>query len=89
MDYRDIEERLSTLEQHAVLREELRGEIKRAAHELSGDDGFMKPAAQRFGDHVSNHWFDKAARRLLWLVLGIFGAAAAGLAMFLAGRGFK
>jgi len=86
MSEQDLAARVALLERQYA---EMRDEIKRAAHELSGDDGFMKPAAQRFGDHVSNHWFDKAARRLLWLVLGIFGAAAAGLAMFLAGRGFK
>ena len=88
-DYRDIEERLSTLEQHAVLRDELRSEIKRAAHELRDDSAFSRPYWQGGADHISNHWFDKAARRLLWAVLGVFGAAAVGLAMFLAGRGFK
>ena len=68
---------------------EIRQQFKSVAHELRADDDFMRPAAQRFSDHVAAHWFDKAARRLLWGVLGVFGAAALGLAMFLAGRGFK
>jgi hypothetical protein len=82
----DLEQRVEMLEKQFAA---LRGEIKHVAHELTGDDHFMRPAAQKFGDHVTDHWFDKAARRLLWLVLGIFGAAGAGLAMFLAGKGFK
>lgn len=85
----DLESRLATLEQHAVLREELRAEIRRAAHELRDDSEFSRPYWQSGADHMSNHLFDKAARRLLWLVLGIFGAAGMGLAMFLAGKGFK
>jgi hypothetical protein len=89
MDHRDIEERLSTLEQHAVLRSELRTEIKRAAHELRDDSSFARPYWQTGADHISNHWFDKAARRLLWLVLGILGTAGFALAMFLAGKGIK
>ena len=82
----DLEHRVEMLERQFAA---LRGEIKHVAHELRDDDHFMGPAAQRFGDHVAGHWFDKAARRLLWLVLGILGAAGAGLAMFLAGKGFK
>jgi len=82
----DLVARVEALERQFAA---IRGEIKHAAHELSDDDQFMKPAAQRLSDHAMSHWFDKAARRLLWVVLGIFGAAGAGLAMFLAGKGFR
>ena len=82
----DLAHRVEALERQFAA---IRAEIKHAAHELREDDGFMRPAAQEFGDHIAAHWFDKAARRLLWAVLGIFGAAAVGLAMFLAGRNFK
>lgn len=82
----DIVARVEALERQFAA---IRGEIKHAAHELSGDDQFMRPAAQKLSDHAVDHWFDKAARRLLWVVLGIFGAAGAGLAMFLAGKGFR
>jgi hypothetical protein len=82
----DLAERVAALERQMAA---IRQEVKHAANELSNDDGFMRPAAQRLSDHAANHMFDKAARRLLWLLLGIFGAAAAGLAMFLAGKGFK
>jgi len=82
----EIQARLSALERQMA---EIRTQFKSVAHELREDDGFMRPAAQKFGDHIADHWFDKAARRLLWAVLGIFGAAAVGLAMFLTGRSFK
>ena len=82
----ELEARVEALErQFAAIKQE----VKHAAHELSDDDRFMKPASQRFAGHMAAHWFDIAARRLLWVVLGIFGAAAVGLAMFLAGREFK
>jgi len=68
---------------------DIRAEFRAVAHELRQDDEFMRPASQKFAGHVASHWFDIAARRLLWVVLGVFGAAAVGLAMFLAGRGFK
>jgi len=82
----DLPARVEALEKQVAA---MRSEFKHAAHELREDDAFMRPAAQRFGDHIADHWFDKAARRLLWVVLGIFGAAGAALAMFLAGKGFK
>ena len=82
----DLEARVAALEaQLAKLREEL----KEAAHELRQDSDFMKPASETLAEHVTSYLFDKAARRLLWLVLGIFGAAGLGLAMWLGGRGFK
>jgi len=82
----DLSSRVEAIERQMA---EIRAQFKSAAHELRADDDFMRPAAQRLSDHAAAHIFDKAARRLLWAVLGIFGAAAVGLAMFLAGRGFK
>jgi hypothetical protein len=82
----DIEARVEALERQFAA---LRGEFKAAAHELSDDEKFMAPAGKRLAKHMGEHWFDVAARRLLWVVLGIFGAAVTGLALFLAGKGFK
>jgi len=82
----DLEQRVDALERQFAA---IRGEIKHAAHELSDDDKFMAPAGKRLAKHMGEHWFDVAARRLLWVILGIFGAAVTGLALFLAGKGFK
>lgn len=75
MDYRDIEDRLSTLEQHAVLRDELRAEIKRAAHELRDDSDFSVPYWQRGADTATEHLLTRAGRKMLIYILGACGAA--------------
>lgn len=68
---------------------EMRREFKAAAHELRDDSDFMKLSAQSLSDHAVSHWFDKAARKLLWFVLGVLGTAGVGVVMFLAGRQIK
>jgi len=75
MDHRDIEERLSTLEQHAVLREELRGEIKRAAHELRDDSDFSRPYWQGGADTATEHLITRAGRKVLIYIAGACAAA--------------
>jgi hypothetical protein len=67
----------------------MRAEFKAAAHELRDDSDFMKLSAQSLSDHAVSHWFDKAARKLLWFVLGILGTAGASVVIFLAGRNIK
>ena len=85
-----LEQRVELLErQIEELRRSWRSEMKLVAHELRADSDFMKPASEKFVDHAGSHLFDKAARRLLWVVLGIFGSAAVGLAVLLAGKGMK
>jgi hypothetical protein len=68
---------------------EMRAQFKAAAHELRDDSDFMKLSAQSLSDHAVSHWFDKAARKLLWFVLGILGTAGASVVIFLAGRNIK
>jgi type VI protein secretion system component VasF len=75
MDHRDIEERLSTLEQHAVLREELRGEIKRAAHELRDDSDFAGPYWRRGADTAVDHLGTKVAKKIGMYIVGAIAAA--------------
>ena len=86
----DLPARVALLErQLEQLRSEMDTRIIAAANRLREDDSFMKPAAQKFTDHAGNHLFDKAARRLLWLVLGLFGTAAAAFAAWLGSRGIR
>lgn len=74
-DFRNIEERLSTLEQHAVLREELRSEIKRAAHELRDDSDFSQPYWAKGLDIMTEHGLTRAGRKILIYVAGAAAAA--------------
>lgn len=67
----------------------MQDEIIAVAHKLRADDNFMKPTAEKFTDHASSHVYDKVARRLLAMLIGIFAAAAIGLGAWLGGRGFK
>lgn len=85
-DLQSLRQRVAVLEAACS---EMRREFKAAAHELRDDEGFMRPAAQRLSDHAVSHWFDKAARKLLWFVLGVLGTAGVGVVMFLAGRQIK
>lgn len=72
----DIDQRVEALErQISTLREELRQEIKRAAHELRGDSDFIKPYWKDGADHLLDHIFTLASRRILWVVLGAIGTA--------------
>lgn len=72
----DIDERVEALErQITTLREELRREIKQAAHELRGDSDFIKPYWKDGADHFLDHIFTLASRRILWVVLGAIGTA--------------
>lgn len=72
----DIDQRVETLErQVATLREEMRREIKQAAHELRGDSDFIKPYWKDGADHFLDHIFTLASRRILWVVLGAIGTA--------------
>lgn len=56
--------------------------IAHVAEHLATDDGRkiihsdgIKTLAQRGADVIADHWTDKIARRLLWIVLGATGAA--------------
>ena len=82
----DLTARVEALERQMAA---VRNEFKAAAHELRIDGEFMGPVSRTVADNVAAHWFDKAARRLLVFVLGVFGAAGVGLALFLAGKGFR
>lgn len=85
-DLQALKRRVAALESACV---EMREQFKLAAHELREDEDFMRPAAQSLSDHAVSHWFDKAARKLLWFVLGVLGTAGVGVVMFLAGRQIK
>ncbi len=72
----NLDERVEMLErQLVVLREELRREIKQAAHELRGDSDFIKPYWKDGAEHFTEHLFTLASRRILWVVLGAIGTA--------------
>ena len=72
----DLAARVDALEaQLEVLRDELRAEIKRAAHELRDDSDFVGPYWRNGADHVTGHLTDKAARKLLLFVVGAITAA--------------
>lgn len=72
----DIDQRVEDLERQIhTLREELRREIKQAAHELRGDSDFIKPYWKDGAEHFTDHLFTLASRRILWVVLGAIGTA--------------
>jgi hypothetical protein len=75
MDHRDMEERLSTLEQHAVLREELRGEIERVAYRLRDNSDFNRPYWERGLEVMTDHGLTKMGRKALIYILGACAAA--------------
>jgi hypothetical protein len=76
----DIAERVDALEaQVSALRDEMRAEIKRAAHELRDDSDFAGPYWRSGADHVTEHLTTKAARKLLMYVIG---AIATGLLLW-------
>lgn len=76
MNHDNLETRVEVLERKlAVLREEMRAEIKRAAHELRQDSDFAKPYWRDGADHITDHLFTQASRKLLWVVLGALGSA--------------
>jgi hypothetical protein len=72
-----LEQRVAMLEKkYDLLAGEISDRIKGAAHDLREDDSFMRPAAERFTDHASEHLLTKAGRRVfLWLVAFVGGAA--------------
>ena len=71
----DLEARVSTLEQHVVLRSELRAEIMRAAHELRDDSQFSHPYWQKGFDVMADHGLTRAGRKILIYVVGACAAA--------------
>jgi hypothetical protein len=72
----NIEARVRSLETYVqLLREELRDEIKKAAHELKGDSDFIKPYWRDGAEHFFDHLLTMASRRVFWLVLGAIGTA--------------
>ncbi|MEY2656085.1 MAG: hypothetical protein RLZZ524_3113 [Pseudomonadota bacterium] len=75
MDHRDIEERLSVLEQHAVLREELPAEIERVAYRLRDDSDFSHPYWQKGLEVMTDHGLTKMGRKALIYVVGACAAA--------------
>jgi hypothetical protein len=80
----EIEARIAALEQHAVLRSELRAEIRRAAHELRDDSDFSHPYWQKGLDVMTDHGLTKLGRKF---VVWILGALAAALLLWLGSLG--
>jgi dephospho-CoA kinase len=71
----DLEARIATLEQHAVLRSELRAEIMRAAHELRDNKDFSHPYWRQGLDVMADHGLTKMGRKVLIYVVGACAAA--------------
>ena len=72
----DLEHRVEALEAQVIaLRESMRYEIKRAAHELRDDSDFSGPYWRSGADHAVDHLFTKASRKLLIYVAGAVAAA--------------
>ena len=72
----ELEARVEYLEkQIQTLREEMRAEIKWAAHELRSDSDFIRPYWKDGAEHFLDHIFTLASRKVLWIVLGAIGTA--------------
>jgi uncharacterized protein YdhG (YjbR/CyaY superfamily) len=71
----DLEQRIAFLEAHAVRREEIRAEIKKAAHELRDDSDFAGPYWSYGADRMVDHVGTKAAKKLGMYVIGAIVAA--------------
>jgi hypothetical protein len=81
----ELESRVEALErQLAVLRAELRDEIKSAAHELRDTDSFIVPFWKRGTDHATSHFLDRMGR---WVLMIVGGAIAGWLLIWLGSTG--
>ena len=70
-----IEQRIAELEAHAVRKEDLRAEIKRAAHELRDDSDFAGPYWRRGADTAVDHLGTKVAKKIGMYIVGAIAAA--------------